>query len=240
MLNILKIIAETEDNYNHADIYKLTDLTLLNENASKDQILDTLDRAYTNQVAAICLYPENYKFIPNIKNILKATVVNFPSGNSETTEVINDIEHVITNHNIDEIDYVFPYQQYLDNQQKKSLDSCAMILETCKKNNKTLKVIIESGVFPEISQIYNLSKELAKLGCDFIKTSTGKVTNGATPEAAFAILNAIKDTNKNCGIKISGGIRTFQQANIYIKLAEHVLLNKATSKWFRIGSSNMT
>lgn len=229
-----------KDNYNPSDIYRLTDLTLLNELATKEQILNTLDIAYKNQVAAICLYPENFIYIPTTQNILKATVVNFPSGNMQNTEVIHDIENVIKHYNVDEIDYVFPYQQYLNNSQNKSFDSCAVVLETCQKYNKTLKVIIESGAFSNFKQIYNLSLELAKIGCNFIKTSTGKISNGASPEAALAILNAIKDSNKNCGIKISGGIRTFEQANIYIKLAEHILKKKVTPAWFRIGSSKLT
>ncbi len=226
-------------NYNFADIYKFVDLTLLDKAATNEQILETFSNAQNNNVAAICLYADAFGIIPNTTKLKKATVVNFPSGEIETKQVIDEINQAVNTYQVDEIDYVFPYQTYLANEQNKALDSYCAIIETCQEYNKTLKVIIESGAFVSSDSVYELSSKLANLGCDFIKTSTGKIPNGASLEAAFAILNAIKDTNNNCGIKISGGIRTFQQAKTYIQLAENVLAKAATPEWFRIGTSKL-
>lgn len=242
MLNDFINFEKSLNNYDAAHIYKLTDLTLLNEDATDEQILQKINEAIQKNTAAICLYPDRFKLLTNTINIniKKATVVNFPQGNKTTEEVIANIKEAIEVYNIDEVDYVFPYQYYLKNEKNLALKSCETIIKTCQKYNKNIKIIIESGSFTTNIEIYNLCLKLIEFGCDFIKTSTGKISNGATIDAAFTILKAIKDTNSNCGIKVSGGVRTFQQANTYIKLAEYVLNKEATANWFRIGASNLT
>lgn len=235
----LDIIEQSKNNYTSAQIYKLTDLTLLNKNATDEQILSLFDNAVAKKAAAICLYPDNFKLISNKTSIKKATVVNFPTGNNNTLDVINEIKTVIETYNIDEIDYVFSYKAYLANDKEKALEDAIIILKTCKKYNKICKIIIESGAYTSNDTIYELSSYLAKNGFDFIKTSTGKINEGASLDAVYAILNAIKDTGSKCGIKVSGGVRTFQQANTYIKLAESILKKEATPDWFRIGASKL-
>jgi deoxyribose-phosphate aldolase len=77
-------------------------------------------------------------------------------------------------------------------------------------------------------------------GADFIKTSTGKVPVNATPEAAAAMLLALKNTNPLIGFKAAGGIRTVEQAFIYYYLAKKIM----GDAWlmpdrFRIGASSL-
>ena len=72
-----------------------------------------------------------------------------------------------------------------------------------------------------------------------LKTSTGKITPGASLQAVFVMLSAIKDSQSGCGIKISGGIKTLAQASVYIHLSEHMLEKNVGKNWFRIGASQI-
>ena len=74
---------------------------------------------------------------------------------------------------------------------------------------------------------------------DFLKTSTGKIATGATIPAAVAMLLAISDSNTPCGIKFSGGIKTKEQASLYMRLAEHMRGVTTNKQWFRFGMSQL-
>lgn len=167
-----------------------------------------------------------------------ATVINFPHGSEELTISLESIEKAIEL-GASEIDYVFPYQMFLQGQKQKALNQCHAIAQLCKKNELILKIILETGSFPDIKTIYNASNELIESGCDFIKTSTGKISTGASLSAAFAILSAIRDTGTSCGIKVSGGIRKPQQAYNYAILAELMIGKQINKNWFRIGASSL-
>ncbi|MDP3704638.1 MAG: deoxyribose-phosphate aldolase [Legionellaceae bacterium] len=220
-------------------IWSLVDLTLLNETASMTDIDNLVTKAVQNQVAAICVYPHHLTTIPNISTLKRATVANFPTGNQSNDRVLANIHDAITQYHADEIDYVFPYQIYLAGQTSDALAACHTAYQLCKQHQRTFKVIMETGAFPSSELIYQLSLELIHQGCDFLKTSTGKITTGATIPAAFAILSAIHDTQSSCGIKISGGIKTYDQARQYVSLAQHVLGLDAKKDWFRIGTSGL-
>ena len=81
-------------------------------------------------------------------------------------------------------------------------------------------------------------------GADFIKTSTGKVYPGASPEAVYVICQTIKEYfrihRKKIGLKVSGGVRTAEDAVNYYTIVKEVL----GSEWldpqlFRIGASSL-
>jgi deoxyribose-phosphate aldolase len=76
-------------------------------------------------------------------------------------------------------------------------------------------------------------------GADVVKTSTGKTSPGATPQAAEAMLEAIRDAGHG-GFKASGGIRTAAQAAECLALADDVMgAGWATPECFRIGASSL-
>lgn len=222
----------------NSTILELLDLTLLDLNASEKDIDILNKKANQHQVAAICIMPQHLSFIKP-KSVHLATVVNFPSGKQETQEILSTIDLLLSSTNIDEIDYVFPYQSYLMDDKKYALSQCKQAFQRCHQQNVKFKVILETGAFPSLEDIYQASSDIIAQGCDFLKTSTGKITPGATLSAAFVMLKAIKDSQQNCGIKISGGIKQREQALSYINLAE-LLCNKTVNKhWFRIGASSL-
>lgn len=247
-------------------IASLTDLTLLNSAASETDIKNLVINALDKRVAAICVLPQHLNLVSNavivstsessdfelrsheldseIETITAfapalATVVNFPSGEESHDTVLRAIEHAITLHKAHEIDYVFPYQSYLAGDIKKALSSCTSAYQQTKQQGAIFKVILETGALPSLDMIYQLSLDIIENGCDFLKTSTGKIATGATLPAAFAMLKAITDTKIPCGIKISGGIKTQEQAHQYIRLAQGMTGLKLNKHWFRLGTSTM-
>lgn len=220
-------------------IISCIDLTLLDENSTVDDIKYVLEQADIHKVAAVCLYLHNYSALGNVKNSAPlATVVNFPGAETSIDQCLKEIDTALAL-GISEIDYVFPYTAYLGGSTQKALQHCQAIASACSEQHLKLKIILETGAFPDSASIYELSTQLIPFGCNFLKTSTGKITEGASLSMAFAILSAIKDTNAHCGIKVSGGVKTPIQAYAYAQLAQSVLNKQISADWFRIGASSL-
>lgn len=222
-------------------ITSLIDLTTLSGQETEADILKLCAQAQTENgnVAAVCLYP---KFISTAKSILQetgikvATVVNFPSGEAPLEESIAAINSAINN-GADEIDLVMPYKQL----QAGNISYVADYLNACRTacTHHSLKIIIESGELNE-EEIKQACELVIVAKADFIKTSTGKSAHGASPEAAKLILQAIKHAETSIGIKLSGGVRTVEMVEIYLKLAETYLGKEWVAiNTFRIGASKL-
>ncbi len=222
-------------------ITSLTDLTSLIGSETKEDILKLCATAQTENgnVAAVCTYP---KHIVTAKEALAgthikvATVVNFPSGKEPLAKIMQTIQAALSQ-GADEIDLVMPYHLLKQGQVDDVLD----YLKTCRQSclHHCLKVIIESGELTE-KQIIQASELVIAAHADFIKTSTGKTTQGATLAAAELILKTIETAKANTGIKLSGGIRTLDIARKYLALAENYLgKERVTKSTFRIGTSKL-
>lgn len=220
-------------------IASLIDLTLLDLHASTDQILALIDNAQRYQVAAVCVYPCH---LTHLKAqglpFKKATVVNFPEGEQPSIEVLKDIDWSVTL-GADEIDYVFPYQTYLNGNEAKALAHFHHALAHCHQHQLTFKVIIETGAFKSTERLYKLCCQLLDSPCNFLKTSTGKIAEGATPLAVFCLLTAILNNQSQCGVKISGGVRTPEQAKLYVDMATRLLNKRPDKSWLRLGASTL-
>ena len=221
------------------DIISLMDLTCLDTAATPTQINQLAMDAEKYQTATVCIFPEHLDFISSENSIPRATVLNFPGGNEPITTVLNSITLATNHHLLKDIDYVFPYALYLSGYRSKALAHCQQAYECSKQYGLTFKVILETGALPSNEVIYDLSTSILNQGCDFLKTSTGKIAQGATIPAVFSILSAIVDTNSPCGIKVSGGVTTAEQACAYIQLAEYMLNKKVTRECFRLGASSL-
>jgi deoxyribose-phosphate aldolase len=226
-------------------ILSLIDLTSLNLTDTEEAISLLCQNATSKMgsVAAVCIYPQ---FIPYAKKYLKdktikiATVANFPEGNQSLNTVLQEIRNSIIN-GADEIDVVMPYHSYLAG----DINAVKNFVQACKKTcgaEILLKVILETGALQQSEIIANASKDVILAGADFIKTSTGKISIGATLEAAKIMLTTIRDLklNRIVGFKTSGGIRTLPQAISYLQLADQIMGPKWVSpSTFRIGASSL-
>jgi len=216
-LSVSSITAEDKETLMH--IFSLIDLTTLSEQDNAENVsqmcekVNLLVEAYPSMpnVAAICVYPE---LIPVVIETLENPLVNlasvgggFPSSQTFTEIKLREIELALEL-GADEIDIVLPVGKFL-------LGDFDLIHEEIKaiKNllgAKHLKVILETGSLGDFSLIRKASFLAIASGADFIKTSTGKISVGATPEAVAVMCHAIKDyynkTGKKIGIKPAGGI----------------------------------
>jgi deoxyribose-phosphate aldolase len=232
-------LLSTTFKFSHQQLISVIDLTNLNLDATPNDILALGHKAHDCGVAAVCVYPQHLDRLPANLPLTRAAVVNFPTGDESKSHVINEIHQIATQHHADEIDYVFPYKAYLQGKQDAAMEHCYAAFATCKQHDLLFKVILETGAFNSSDQIYYLSKQIIHSGCDFLKTSTGKIQPGATLPAAFAMLSAIKDSQNSCGIKFSGGIKTPEQAYAYTKLAQYILKKTPENSWFRLGASGL-
>src|SRR3990167_3213579 len=163
----------------------LIDLTRLTENDREEAIHELCELAQTpyGNVAAVCIYANFIglakKWLVNTP-IKIATVANFPDGNKTLEACTKDINISIEN-GADEIDIVFPYHHFLagkidDVDVREFLQVCK---NTCGKNI-ILKVILETGALLRPEVIAHATDIAILAGADFIKTSTGKISVGAT------------------------------------------------------------
>ena len=221
----------------------LLDLTNLNDDCSENDIIDLCKRAQTKHgnTAAVCIWKE---FVPQAKNLLGdtgikiATVVNFPKGGSDTDAVLKEVETAISN-GADEIDLVFPYEAFLQGDIETCSDQVLRVRDVCRPPI-LLKVIIESGILVEDEAIYSASRLAIDSGADFIKTSTGKVSVNATPHSAEIMLKAIADSKQAVGFKPAGGIKTVEDASVYLELASTILgKDWASPATLRFGASGV-
>lgn len=228
-------------------VCQLVDLTSLNSTDTSAGIAAFCQKAQTvfGHVAAVCVYPQFVRLVADTlsgTSVKTATVVNFPDGAAPLEEVLIQIEAALTD-GAQEIDMVFPYERYLAGERQ-----CVLkFVQTCKAacgHRATFKVILETGVLQDITIIADAAYDMLVSGADFIKTSTGKIAEGATLEAAATMLLVIKHVAHQLkhpvGLKVSGGIRTLEQAAQYIQLAEAIM----GSHWvapgtFRIGASKV-
>ena len=142
----------------------------------------------------------------------------------------------------DEIDVVLNLGYFMEDNYEELSDELDEIKEACREAK--LKVILETGALATTENIRNAAILAVYSGADFIKTSTGKGYPGATPEAVYTMCKVIREyhqlTGRQVGLKVSGGVRTAEEAVAYYTIVESLL----GSEWlnrdlFRIGASRL-
>jgi deoxyribose-phosphate aldolase len=219
----------------------LLDLTNLDESCTAADILRLCEAAATphGPVAAICIYP---RWVSYARAVLKhpdigiATVANFPEGGADEIAAIRATVQAFEE-GADEVDVVMPWRTFLAGDEQ----AASNLIAACRAvtpQGKLLKVILETGELKDAAHI-NVAAHLAlEAGADFLKTSTGKVPVNATPEAAEIMLRAIYESGRSVGFKAAGGVRTVDDADRYLAIAERIMgPDWATPKTFRFGAS---
>lgn len=220
----------------------LLDLTDLSAGATEAGIVALCAKAVLPEghVAAVCVWPQ---FVGIARRVLKgndvriATVVNFPAGGTHVGRITSDVTEALSD-GADEIDLVMPYKAFLDGDTDIAAEMIGEVRAVC--DGKTLKVILESGAFPDQVTLRQACELTIEAGADFLKTSTGKIEISATPEAAETILETIKASGRPVGFKASGGIRTLAEARLYLDLADRIMgPGWAMRETFRYGASSL-
>lgn len=224
----------------HRQLIHLLDFTRLVELDTEADVAHFCERANTplGPVAAICVYPAYIALAKaHAPSIPVATVANFPTGTAPLPTVLHSIDAALVA-GADEIDVVLPYHALIAG----DTDTVKTFLTACRAQTKgrVLKVIIESGAL-NTSQIHTATHLVINCGAEFVKTSTGKIATGATPDAVQTILDTLKSSNQtHTGIKISGGVKTPDIAVAYLRQIESTLGTAwLTPKHLRFGASGL-
>ncbi|MFN7126647.1 MAG: deoxyribose-phosphate aldolase [Allorhizobium sp.] len=221
----------------------LLDLTNLKDDCTPEQIVTLCGRAQSafGPTAAICIWP---RFVMQARTLLGpdspiriATVVNFPSGEMKTEDVLAETRDAVAD-GADDIDLVIPYRALATGDGKAVTDMVSAVKAAC--GPAILKTILETGELKDISLIRRASDLSIAASADFIKTSTGKVGVNATLEAADIMLQAIRDSRKKVGFKPAGGISTVADAALYLSLADTIMGEDwVMPSTFRFGASGL-
>jgi deoxyribose-phosphate aldolase len=213
------------------------DLTTLTGEESEADIVELCRKAQTplGHVAAVCVYPQYVAVCARELEhspVRIAAVANFPEGDVDAARAKRESAEA-TAAGAGEIDVVLPWRAWLDGDRESAL----VVVRAARAEAVRLKVILESGQLGD--QTGEAARAALDEGADFIKTSTGKTQPGASPEAARAMLEVIRDVGTG-GFKASGGVRTSEQAQEYLALAREILGDGwPTPATFRIGASGL-
>ncbi len=196
-------------------------------------------------VAAICVYPNFVKLINDSLEVDNVGITSVSAGfpSAQTFSEVKLVETALAlRDGADEIDIVLSVGKFLSDDLETVDEEIEEVKAYC--GQKKLKVILETGALQTSENIMRAAVLAMYCGADFIKTSTGKLSVGATPGAVYAMCQAIKQYNARhnykIGIKIAGGVKTSQDAVNYYSIVKEVLGEEwLTPNLFRIGASSL-
>lgn len=210
---------------NTKKILKKVDHTLLSQTATLGDIKTVLDDAVKYDTASACIPPA---YVKQAAEYLKekgsslpvCTVIGFPNGYNTTAVKVYE-----TKNGASEIDMVINIGMLKDKRYDEITEEIRAIHEACA--GKVLKVIIETCLLTEEEKI-KMCEIVTAAGAEYIKTSTGFSTAGATPEDIVLMKNHV---GPNVKIKAAGGVKDFMDAELMINLGADRL---GTSRLVRV------
>lgn len=195
------------------EILSKVDHTLLKQTATWGQIEKLCREGVEHSTASVCISP---CFVKRAKELVGdklavCTVIGFPNGSMTTAAKVFETEDAVRN-GADEIDMVINIGLVKAGLYDQVLDEIKQIREAC--HGRCLKVIIETCLLTDEEKM-EMCRVVTESGADYIKTSTGFSTAGATPEDV-ALLR--KYSGPQVKVKAAGGISSFEDAQNFIDL----------------------
>jgi deoxyribose-phosphate aldolase len=236
-----------------ADLVACIDLTTLEGSDTVDRVTELSRRAIQPDpddpslapVAAVCVYPS---LVPAVVATVANTPVRvasvagaFPSGQSPLSVRLADIEAAVAL-GADEVDIVLNRGAFLAGDDTTTYEDLVASVEAA--GDATVKVILETGELGSAEAIDRAALIAMAAGADYVKTSTGKIPVSATPEAVVVMSAAVnrfcRQTAQSVGIKVSGGLRTVDDARLYAAIAAaEVGPDRVGPGAFRLGASRL-
>lgn len=195
------------------EILSKCDHTLLKTTATLEEIKALCDEGIKYGTASVCIPPSYVKEVKEYvgEKLKICTVIGFPNGYNTTAVKCFETEDAIKN-GADEIDTVINLGHLKDKRYDLILDELKALKKIC--GDKILKVIIETCQLTD-GEIIKMSEIVTASGADYIKTSTGFSTEGATREAVKLMK---ENVGKNVKVKAAGGISSLKDAEDFINL----------------------
>ena len=195
------------------EILSRCDHTLLKQEATWEQIQALCDEGVQYGCASVCIPPCFVKRASEYlgDNLKVCTVIGFPNGYSTTAVKVFETENALR-HGADEIDMVINIGWVKEQRWDRLLDEIKAVKQSC--GGHILKVIIETCLLTEAETI-KMCEIVTAAGADYIKTSTGFSTAGATREDVKLFAQHV---GPGVRIKAAGGISSLQDAEDFINL----------------------
>jgi len=197
----------------HKEILKHVDHTILTTTATWEQVKALCDEGMRFETASVCIPPSFVKRACDyVGDRLKVcTVIGFPNGYATTAVKVFETEDAIRN-GADEIDMVINLGMAKEGNWKGVTEEIRAVKTSCK--GRILKVIVEACQLTQEEKL-EACRAVSLAGADFIKTSTGFSTGGATLlDVALFRANVAPDVQ----VKAAGGIRTWEDAQAFLDL----------------------
>lgn len=214
-------------------ILNMVDHTLLAQASTWEQIRGICDDGMKYETASVCIPPS---FVKQAKEyvgdkLAVCTVIGFPNGYNTTAVKCFETEDAVKN-GADEIDMVINIGWVKEQKWDELLEEIKAVKAAC--HGKLLKVIIETCLLTDDEKI-KLCEIVSESGAEYIKTSTGFSTGGATREDVALFAANIKPTLK---IKAAGGISSIRDAEDFVNLGAERLGTSRVVKIVKNESSN--
>ena len=195
------------------EILKHVDHTLLLQGATWEEIRKICDDAITYGTASVCIPP---CYVRQAKDYVQdrmaiCTVIGFPNGNMTTAAKVFETKDALEN-GADEIDMVINIGWLKDGKDDEVQEEIRRLKEVC--GDHILKVIIETCLLTKEEKI-RMCRLVTQAGADYIKTSTGFSTGGATFEDIELFAQHV---GPNVKIKAAGGISSMEDAHRFLDL----------------------
>lgn len=190
------------------DYNKTIDHTLLKQDATEEQIIKLCAEAKEYDFMSVCINPG---FVKTCSKELKGsdvkvcTVIGFPLGSNTEAVKVFEAQDAINN-GAEELDMVINVSDLKDQKYDKILKEITALKKTA--GDLVLKVILETCLLSD-DQIVKACELAVEAGADFVKTSTGFSTGGATPEHVALMKKTVGDKAQ---VKASGGVRSLEDA----------------------------
>ena len=196
-----------------ANILSHVDHTLLKPEATWEQIKTLCDEAMEFGCATVCIPPAFVKAAADYVqgNLKICTVIGFPNGYSTTASKIFETKDAVEN-GASEIDMVIHIGLVKERKWAALIEEIKAVKAACL--GRPLKVIIETCQLTDPEKI-KLCQVVEKAGADYLKTSTGFGSGGATREDVALLREHLAD---HIRLKASGGIRTLEDGQAYLDL----------------------
>ncbi|MCR5620371.1 MAG: deoxyribose-phosphate aldolase [Treponema sp.] len=196
-----------------AEFLQYVDHTLLKVDATWEQVQALCDEALLYKTASVCISPCHVaRAAAYLGGKVKVcTVIGFPSGCSSTAVKVYETADAVQN-GADEIDMVINVGQLKAGNTEYVLNEMRQVRRACP--GKILKVIIEACLLTEAEKL-TMCRLVTEAGADFIKTSTGFSTGGATFDDV-ALLKA--NVGPGVQVKAAGGISSLEDARKFLEL----------------------
>jgi len=194
---------------------KYIDYTNLKPDASDADIERLCNEAKAAGCASVCVNPCHIHLVKSLLQgspVKICTVVGFPLGATFATVKVAETKQAIS-YGAEEIDMVINIGRVKSARYRHVRDEIKAVADVCHKHNVVLKVIIETCLLTE-DEKRQVIQIVATSGADFVKTSTGFSTGGATVEDIKLMKEIVGD---NIKIKASGGVRDAEFAKKLIK-----------------------